>query len=219
MNVENNKILTRLASWLLWIKKYAFVWIFISIAIGLILEFGPAFLYENRAIDYITNKVIQLHPSIWRFAQATPFPYRNVAVSAMEWLCSLVYLILTFIFEWPGYKSIRTSIARNLSRTKSPFSRYHICFVLLLAPMILVYSINTNSLWLYGVSEYRNPIFIDHFIVNTRLGYFINSCAWFPIVTLYWFFVAILLNFRLFWNKPAANTQTKLESHAQPQRD
>ena len=105
---------------------------------------------------------------------------------------------------------------------KWSLTRPKICLFLLVALIMLIYDLRLEptalSINLYNT--FNHPIFYDYFSVRTRLGFAMH--LWSFAVgkpALYWLAVNILLNFRLFWNKPAANTQTKLESHAQPQRD
>lgn len=207
-----------------WMPAFAFLSIFPAFAIALIFEYASSTIYKNIFVSYLVGKIALIEPSVVQLANYTPHPERSAALVAMMLVYKIYYFSTLFILNWPGNPSLRIILENAKNNPKWRVTRGHICFIFLIALIFLAYDLNIEpaalSTSLGRSYTLSHPIFVDFFLVRTRFGFATFALAdAIGKVSVYWLAVTILLNFRLFWNRPAANTQTKLESHAQPRRD
>jgi len=207
-----------------WMPGAVIIPLLIAFVFALIFDFCPPSLYENHVINNFVREIALISPSAVELANYTTNPARSSALAAIMWAFEIYLYFAFFVLNWPGYKSNRIIWKNARSNPRWQLTRAKICFFLLIALIMLIYDLQLEpialSINLSKSYTFSHPIFADYFLLRTRLGFgmFAYSCAVAKPV-LYWLAVTILLNFRLFWNKPAANTQTKLESHAQSPRD
>ena len=218
MNSDKYKSLSTLQRWM---PAFAFLSIFPAFAIALIFEYASPIIYKNIFVSYIVEKIALVDSGVVLLASYTPQPERSAALVAMMLIYKVYYFSALFIMNWPGYFSQKIILENAKNNPKWRFTRGHVCLILFIAIILLAYDLNLEPAALSMSRSYSytlsHPIFADFFLVRTRFGFatFALSRA-VGELSVYWFAVAILLNFQLFWNKPAANRQTKLESRAHP---
>ena len=182
---------------------------FVGFAVALLIEFSPQSLYADMLSSGFARLVEAVDPYIKVLASYTPQPEHSLALMAVMWIFGIYYATVLFVFNWPGYKRQRELWERAINDPRWSLGRFHIVAILVISAIFLIYDLHfePRMFSLQSSESYTlsHPIFVDSFIMRTRLGLaiFVSSRSLGKPI-LYWLALTILMNFRLFWSRPTS---------------